>query len=399
MNPQLIVLALSLAVILIVSQRSLWVAIIAGCILLSLASDNPPRLLLSATRSILGLDIILLALALAEIPIIGKILEDDLQRVFASVDPRFSAIAGPSTLGLLPIPGGAVLSCPIVDRSLGEFKDCGEKIAINIWFRHIIFLIYPLSTILIVTTALARLNIIIIVSLFIPIFLLGLTIGYLLYLRDVPRDIQEDKHTRTIEHSWISIVFIGLAPAIQISLAILGVNIYIATFISVSVVLILTIFHYRLSIQNIAGIALEGKVWNFSLILLSILMYGDIFTKAYGKTFTSLRLGVFFLLFAIPFALGFLTGRVQLSAIIVIPLVQIYLGGVSYGAFIIVLSSALSGYLMSPAHPCLALSSRYFDCDVHRPMKKLFAPCILLALISFAYGVIIDTKLLTHLLY
>ncbi len=53
----------------------------------------------------------------------------------------------PALFGMLPMPEGALLSAPMVDR-FGENIDDSKKVIINVWFKHYLVFIYPLGALL-----------------------------------------------------------------------------------------------------------------------------------------------------------------------------------------------------------------------------------------------------------
>ena len=53
-------------------------------------------------------------------------------------NPRLSLAAMPALIGLLPMPGGAVFSAPMVESVAGDSElTPSQRSAINHWFRHI----------------------------------------------------------------------------------------------------------------------------------------------------------------------------------------------------------------------------------------------------------------------
>ncbi|RLE93617.1 MAG: hypothetical protein DRJ55_03505, partial [Thermoprotei archaeon] len=98
--------------------------------------------------------------------------------------PRLVLMFVPAVLGVLSIPGGALMSAPIVDR-VGEELGLGkaEKLFVNIWFRHLIFLIYPLSSVILVTSALADVNVWSLITRNFPAFCVMALAGYFLVLQ------------------------------------------------------------------------------------------------------------------------------------------------------------------------------------------------------------------------
>ncbi|MCD6428242.1 MAG: DUF401 family protein, partial [Desulfurococcales archaeon] len=74
--------------------------------------------------------------------------------------PKLALATIPAILGLLPVAGGALMSAPVVDfigDTIGLRKD--SKLFINVWYRHVIFLFYPISNVMILTAALSGVSV------------------------------------------------------------------------------------------------------------------------------------------------------------------------------------------------------------------------------------------------
>ena len=52
----------------------------------------------------------------------------------------------PAIYGLMPVPGGALFSAPLIDKEGEKYKlNKDQKNFLNVWFRHIWFPIFPIS--------------------------------------------------------------------------------------------------------------------------------------------------------------------------------------------------------------------------------------------------------------
>ena len=101
----------------------------------------------------------------------------------------------PAIIGILVIPGGALLSAPFINN-IGEEMNIPRprRAVINLVFRHIAMFILPYSTsLLIVSASLPSINIpkLILLNLFFVIFVI--IIGYFFFLRDIPSDISTSR--------------------------------------------------------------------------------------------------------------------------------------------------------------------------------------------------------------
>ena len=100
------------------------------------------------------------------------------------VRPRLRLIFFPALIGLLPMPGGAIFSAPMVkavsaNMSLGN----EDKVVINYWFRHVWEMAWPLYPGIILTVALADIPISALISRSWPGVVAMFAIGWFFFLR------------------------------------------------------------------------------------------------------------------------------------------------------------------------------------------------------------------------
>ena len=93
----------------------------------------------------------------------------------------------PALMGVLIVPGGALLSAPFIDEIGEEMKiPAPRRAAINLVFRHIAMFILPFSTgLLVISAALPEINIskLIFLNLF---YVIPTTfVGYFLFIKDI----------------------------------------------------------------------------------------------------------------------------------------------------------------------------------------------------------------------
>jgi Uncharacterized conserved protein len=152
----------SIAVLLLVSRKNLPLALFSSAIVLGLFTISPPTIGMKIYETLIDPSILLLAVAMGLIPLIGGVMEesgqmDGLVNNLRIGKKSFLGIS-PALIGMLPVPGGALLSAPLVER-VGEGIEPGRKASLNVWFRHILFLIYPISPELIVSIEIAGLDV------------------------------------------------------------------------------------------------------------------------------------------------------------------------------------------------------------------------------------------------
>ncbi len=91
----------------------------------------------------------------------------------------------PAVYGLMPVPGGALFSAPLIDKEGEKFKlNQSQKNFLNVWFRHIWFPIFPVSSamMLIISADFANIDIYELIIANIPAFIAFIVIG-LIFLK------------------------------------------------------------------------------------------------------------------------------------------------------------------------------------------------------------------------
>ena len=153
-------LALSLlTVILLASKRvNLGVSMLLGSAILGFLAMPPDRAARVMLEYAVRFKTINLAITIALISLLGSVLRstglmqeliEGLKKIGMGTKALLAVV--PALMGVLPMPGGALLSAPIVDEERSRVGVSPVDGAyINLWFRHITFLVYPLTPAIIV---------------------------------------------------------------------------------------------------------------------------------------------------------------------------------------------------------------------------------------------------------
>lgn len=366
-----------LAGILVLSKYELSIVItLASFIFALLVGVN---LIDSLLNVILDLSILILMIAVALIPILGGILEESGMMIELvndlKVSKKTSLMLTPALFGLLPVAGGALMSAPIV-KDIDKELDANNKVAINVWFRHMLILIYPLSSALIVASILAGLSIyILFLVLLIPFFIM-VFIGYFTMVRGI--ETPQDDNPRNLKRALRNFLPIIIAPLIDFfGRLIFNVDvpeIYLLIGLVISIFLALGIS--GISASNIKAISKKMKIWRFPLLIFGMFWFLEVFKlSGVPVEISSLYLPVFVFIL-IGFFLGFATGRIQLPISILIPiyLIQFSLSTMILSDFVFIYSAVFLGYLITPIHPCVSYSINYFETDYKSVLKVLYKP-------------------------
>ena len=133
----------------------------------------------------------------------------------------------PAIIGLLPVPGGALMSAPLIEDEAKKLELKADKTTyINIWFRHTIFPIYPLSQFIILSATLTRINLSSLILRQIPVTISMIVIGYFIALRKVsPTNTSSQKIAMSTNYKYI---LIGFAPILIMIFSVIFLNLNIA---------------------------------------------------------------------------------------------------------------------------------------------------------------------------
>ena len=379
---------LSIVTILVISRWHLALSLFAASLVLAVFSMSPDTFGRLGLETFTDVGIVLLALAVASIPMIGGIMEasGQMKSLVNNLRIRRKAFLGisPAMVGMLPMPGGALLSAPLVGRAGAGVPD-DVKVALNVWFRHILYLIYPLSTALIVSTSLAGLTVYGVIPYMIPFFILTIILGYVFFLRTASGRISE-----TGKVSYKGLLFplcvILAAPVIDfLILQFFNVDVReLALITGVGVSLFLAIYLSKLGAWDLGRVARKMKPWNFGLIIFGMFLFLAVFKgSGVSDLIVSLNLPLIVLCVGIGFLLGLVTGRIQVPASIVIP---IYLGSTGVAAmspwpFAMTYISIFLGYVISPVHPCISVSLEYFRVPLKDFLWKIITPAGIVLLV------------------
>ncbi len=380
----------SLASILIISRKNLALGLTCGAVILGLFVLPVAEVWNQIILTISDLSIVFLALAMGIIPLIGGTMKDSGQVESLVQNIRIGKRAllalSPALMGLLPMPGGALLSAPLVERG-GEGVPNDLKAAINNWFRHLFILVYPLSPALIVSAEISGLDVYRAILFLLPWFAVALLLGYVMFLRRVNGRLQHDS-AFSLKGLLIPLAVILAAPILDFSLKRLLAVDTLATLIGVMAGLSLSILFSSTKL-DLVSITRRMRPWNFALIILGMFIYLHVFQASDARELiATLPLPLLPLSVTAGFLLGMMTGRVQLPASIILPVYLGTAGVVTPFAFSIIYVAIFFGYVFSPVHPCLVVTCEYFRIPIRAQVRLLIVPTLIIFISAFLLSLV-----------
>jgi uncharacterized protein len=342
---------------------------------------------------------VMLTLSIILLGILGNILKEtgalrelveNLQQLVS--DFRIISAAMPALIGMLTVPGGAILSAPLCAET-GNKLDLPphRQAAVNIWFRHVLYFMLPLFPSLILTSQLSGVPISRLVLYNLPLTIIGIMSGFHFLFRGYPGG-NKGYHFSTIK--FLSLLR-SILPLIMIMLLVVFCNLYFPLAIAAGTFLALINYLPKNNIvpvitNRLKNMILPGLKLPIAFVIIGIMIYKEMLEEtAVLVDMTNLVLGfgipVLLLIVFIPFIIGMLTGDNSASVAVIFPMFIPLLPTTSptaYTAYIAYLYvSSTAGHIISLAHPCFSLTKEYFQEEIKGIVLSLL-PLLLIVMIT-----------------
>ena len=299
----------------------------------------------------------------------------------------------PAVYGLMPVPGGALFSAPMIDEEGEKYNlNKNQKNFLNVWFRHIWFPIYPVSfaMILICSADFSNIEISSLILANIPAFIAFILIGVFFIRRFTKKT---SKKVTTEKSDYRGLIFI-IPPILPIILyAILWVFDFpkVRSFL-IGIVLSIIILYYltKENSKDFFKIFKKSLTWKLALAIFGIMIFREIIqvsgaSDAIADIIKSTPFPAISMVVLLPLILGVLTGYNVAAVALSYPIVSPFFPSpidvfTLIGLTSLIFISSMVGYLISPIHLCNVLSSDYLKTDTTR-MYKTFIPAAVMLLV------------------
>lgn len=371
--------SLSLAALVYISRYSLPVGMGVSALILGVFTLSPAGIGTALLRTFGDPSVLLLAFVVGVIPMIGGVLEESggidqlVGNLRIGVRP-FLALS-PALLGMLPMPGGALLSAPLLERGAPKVSP-DVKAAANVWFRHAFLLAYPLGSSLIASAKIAGLGLYTAILYLLPAFFLVIGLGYLFLLRKAHGKASYNERFSGGDLA-VPLLIILAAPLIDLVLKKTLPLPYpeIGTAVGVTVSLGLGVGFARSRLKDLASIYRRMRPHYYAGIIFSMFFFLRVFQASGAPAvIAGLSLPPVVLCVAIGFLLGLITGRIQAPISVVVPIYLTTHAAVSGPAFGVTYFAIYLGYLITPIHPCVSVSLAYFKTSMLEFLRRMAVP-------------------------
>lgn len=394
MSPAL-ALFLSLALVLLLLRFKVppGPTIFIGSVLLSLLSLPPietPRLLGRAvvdSQTLRLLSIVVCALTMSRLMERRGMLTR-LADALEGIGPRLAIHVAPAAIGLMPLPGGAVVSAAAVKdlvRRLGLNPE--QATFINFWFRHLCEFATPVYPGIIMAGVFLAVPLSFVLLHLAPIWILMLLFGSIVSLRILGSTTANGRRPGTRAGIGREIVRSAWPVMLVFALVVAGLD-AAPSFLITLVVLVL---QQRMTRDEVLAGVRYGLDPKLLFLLYSVMLYKNV-VDASGAAHSlflemqALGMPPFVILTALPILIGASTGLSSAMVGISIPLLMPFImtsDGVNGASFLLAYGAGGLGYMLSPLHLCLVLSAEYFKARLASVYRYLLPPAaaILLCLI------------------
>jgi len=333
--------------------------------------------------------------------------------------PAVAMAALPALIGLLPMPGGALFSAPMVRSAAGDTRVSGGFLsAVNYWFRHIWEHWWPLYPGVILAMTLTQSRVDVFVAYQFPLGLSMAAAGLLIF-----RGSHADLHaarppaepgTRlkligATSSIWVILVAWGAATAMisLIGLGFLPVAMrsvfekYLPITFGLVVSLLWTVRMNGLGLAGLRRSFTRRGPYDMAILVLTVMVFRymlEVTGAAPGiaEELTALQVPVVLVVMALPFVAGLVTGLavgfVGTSFPIVLALAATLTSGDAGMRPYIVLAYSFGhlGQMLSPLHLCHVVSNRYFDTGYTPVYRRILPAAAVTAVLAVAYFLLLQ---------
>jgi uncharacterized protein len=378
-------------------------SLVAGSLVLGLwMGMSPLHWLQTALQSMTRFQTVSLVLIVGLILVLSRIMDGagQMQRLVESFtrltrDPRTIGSVMTAMIGLLPMPGGALFSAPLVETSLsGKNVSAEQKTLLNYWFRHVWEYWWPLYPGVVLAVALLKVETWLYILFMAPLSLISVIAGVLFILRPMGK-IQADGAG---SFSWASfkgflwemmpilvvILVIALTLGVTATLGFLGIHVKISGAVSIlpgllaAIVWVCTV--NRVPRVKIYFAFLDRTMLPMLFLVAAIMVFQGTLTESQvvlkiRDELAAYNVPLLLVIALMPFLSGFITGIavgfVGLSFPLVIPMFPVS------PLFDYMACAALSftfgymGMMLSPVHLCFLVTKDFYGAGLLKSYPRL----------------------------
>lgn len=324
---------------------------------------------------------------------------------------RISLMALPSIIGMLPLPGGALFSAPLVARTSNKTTiSPEEQTALNYWFRHIWEYWWPLYPGVALALALSKVSASQFFAVMVPFTVISVLSGYFFLIKPIPLEATAEpmsvKPMAFIKEIFpILIVVISMLILMPLAswfykkeLISLDARNSLPVILSMVAGLLYFTIAYKVKISQLFKPFKTWPFWSLILVVVGIMAFKGVLESngALGLILVELKekhIPVIAVIMFMPFLagiiLGILVGLVGISFPIVLPLIQNFYPDHFMAYLVLSFTFGYVGMMLSPVHLCLVATNDYFKSDLIKVYRRMLGPVIVITVFGVIWFLIL----------
>jgi integral membrane protein (TIGR00529 family) len=397
-------------------RLQLSLSLFIGSLALGLLAGLPPLAwLIASFHSVTNPQTLILAAIIGLILVMSRLMEDSghmkrLVESFAllSRDARVVSSAMPALIGLLPMPGGALFSAPLVETSFQERPvSREEKTVLNYWFRHVWEYWWPLYPGVVLAIALLEVDASRFMIFMAPLTLISLLVGSIFILRplgsmsihhDSPKTWPEVRRFLFEMMPILIVIFVIIIIGVLRKVLGLfdvhfrmigGTAILPGLLAAVTWVCVVN----QIPLKRLKQAVTAKGILTLVLLIFAIMIFRGIMMESQivaeiRDELTAYKIPVLIVIMLMPFVSGIVTGIaigfVGTSFPLIIPLFD-KAQQVDYMFFTaLAFTFGYMGMMLSPVHLCLLVSKDYYKASLMKSYRYLVPPVVAVLVIVVA---------------
>ena len=301
--------------------------------------------------------------------------------------PRLALMLTPSIIGFVPMPGGALVSATAIRDLVKRMRLYPEQATfVNYWFRHIWELFLPVYPAVITASVIFSIPITSLMITLLPMAALAASLGIIITLRIIKPKVPLSNSGGPSDSILYGMLKAAWPILLLISLVLLGLNAAIAFPLTLAILALQQKARW-LDLKQAFKYGLDPKIL---LLLYAVMLYkATIETSgAADELFAdmqSIGLPAMAILVTLPFLISFSTGNTMAFVGISFPLLFTFIASgsqVNVWALLLAFISGEVGYILSPLHLCLILSTQYFETSLSKVYRYVTPPLFIIEAVA-----------------
>lgn len=303
-------------------------------------------------------------------------------------DVRITLMGVPAFIGLLPMPGGAMVSAPFVEElGVKAGLSAEEKTLVNYWFRHVWEYCFPLYPAIILASVICAVPYEEIVVHLMPLSFAAILAGLFFIVRKINFSGLDVKNDRGFFLN-LRVLLADVWPVAFVVAAVFAFKVNIVLALAASTALLA--LSRRVGFGDLSRVFSRVGALSLVVLVLSVMSFKAVVeeTGAAGglpDTFTRLGVPEGAIIFLVPFILGLLTGLGYGFVGVAFPIILPFMatgGVVSLDKLLLAYAGGLMGVYVSPVHLCFVLTREYFKADLRKTYSMLAKPVIAMTAVT-----------------